>query len=91
MCNLEIPVGPNGLCQFLKSLMAKHQTEYIQVKVDDGLKTRYKAITNEIKERAEYELSVILKKGYETYILIVADFVNWATSSGITVGPGKRL
>ena len=32
---------------------------------------------------------LFLKKGYETYILIVADFVNWAKSQGITVGPGR--
>jgi DNA polymerase-3 subunit alpha len=40
-------------------------------------------------ERADYELSVILKKGYETYIFIVADFVNWAKLQDITVGPGR--
>lgn len=88
MCNVEIPLGkwimpifevPGGILP----------SEYIKIKVDEGLKNRYKVITIEIKERTEYELSVILKKGYETYILIVADFVNWAKSQGITVGPGR--
>lgn len=88
MCNVDITLGkwimpkfdvPNG----------KTPAEYIKEKVDEGLKIRYKEITPTIQERSDYELSVILKKGYETYILIVADFVNWAKSHGITVGPGR--
>jgi DNA polymerase III subunit alpha len=88
MCNIEISLGkwimpifevPGGLAP----------SEYIKEKVQEGLIRRYKTITDEIKERTEYELSIILKKGYETYILIVADFVNWAKSQGITVGPGR--
>lgn len=63
--------------------------DYIRKNVDEGLVHRYQTVTQEIQERAEYELSIILKKGYETYILIVADFVNWAKSKGITVGPGR--
>lgn len=88
MCNLEISLGqwimpifgvPEGLTT----------AEYIRKTVYEGLEERYKKITQEIKERTEYELSIILKKGYETYILIVADFVNWAKSHNITVGPGR--
>jgi DNA polymerase-3 subunit alpha len=88
MCSVEIPLGkwimpsfevPGGITP----------AEYMKIKVDEGLIKRYKKITPEIKERTEYELAVILKKGYETYILIVADFVNWAKSQGITVGPGR--
>jgi len=88
MCNVEITLGkwilpnfdvPNG----------KTPAEYIKEQAEEGLKRRYQEITPVIKERLEYELSVILKKGYETYILIVADFVNWAKSHGITVGPGR--
>jgi DNA polymerase III subunit alpha len=67
----------------------KTAAEYIQEKVEEGLTKRHKQVTPDIKERSNYELSVILKKGYETYILIVADFVNWAKSHGITVGPGR--
>ena len=57
--------------------------------VEDGYKNRYGEIDDEKRERADYELSVILKKKYETYFLIVADFVNWAKSQGISVGPGR--
>lgn len=42
-----------------------------------------------IKQRIDYELSIIEKKGYETYFLVVGDFVNWAKDQGIAVGPGR--
>ena len=88
MCNLEISLGkwimpnfdvPKGTTsqQFLKKLVYK------------GLKNRYEKLTKEIEERCNYELSVILRKKYETYFLIVADFVNWAKDHGISVGPGR--
>jgi len=37
----------------------------------------------------EYELSIIEKCGYESYFLIVQDFVNWARDHDIVVGPGR--
>jgi len=88
MCNVSITLGKWIMPNF-EVPNNKASAEYIKEKVAEGLKKRYKKITTEIKDRAEYELSVILKKGYETYILIVADFVNWAKSHGITVGPGR--
>lgn len=88
MCNVEITLG-KWIMPVFEVPNGKTPAEYIQEKVNDGLITRYKKITKEIKERTDYELSVILKKGYETYILIVADFVAWAKTQGITVGPGR--
>ncbi|MFC1662906.1 DNA polymerase III subunit alpha [Patescibacteria group bacterium] len=43
----------------------------------------------EVTERLEYELSVIEKTGFASYLLIVQDFVNWAKNNGIVVGPGR--
>jgi DNA polymerase-3 subunit alpha len=88
MCNLEITLG-KWIMPILEIPDGKTSTEYIKLKVEEGLKNRYKEITTEITDRVDYELSIILKKGYETYILIVADFVNWAKAQGITVGPGR--
>ena len=88
MCNVEIPLG-KWIMPVFEVPEGKTPAEYIREKVDEGLKNRYKTVTAEMKERTEYELSIITKKGYETYILIVADFVNWAKSQGITVGPGR--
>jgi len=42
-----------------------------------------------VKKRLEYELNIIIKKGYTPYFLIVQDFVNWAKKAGIAVGPGR--
>ena len=42
-----------------------------------------------ILERAEYELGVIMAMGFPDYLLIVADFINWAKDQGIAVGPGR--
>jgi len=88
MCNVEITLGKWIMPTFAVP-SGKTPAEYIKELAQEGLKKRYREITSEIKERLEYELSVILKKGYETYILIVADFVNWAKAKGITVGPGR--
>lgn len=46
-------------------------------------------ITQEIYERALYELGVISKMGYQGYFLIVGDYVQWAKDQGIAVGPGR--
>lgn len=87
-CNVELELGqwimprfnvPGGLTP----------AEYLKKLVYEGLKTRYKMVDPEIKDRVEMELSVIIKKSYEAYFLIVADFVNWAKSKGISVGPGR--
>ncbi|MFH1187066.1 MAG: DNA polymerase III subunit alpha [Candidatus Levyibacteriota bacterium] len=88
MCDLELQLG-KWIMPIFDVPGGKTPAEYIQNKVKEGLIKRYKKITPEIQKRVDYELSVILKKGYETYILIVADFVNWAKSRGITVGPGR--
>lgn len=88
MCNLEIELG-NWIMPIFDVPNGKTPAEYIKEEVDKGLKKRYGKVTPEIQKRTDYELSIILKKGYETYILIVADFVNWAKAQGITVGPGR--
>ncbi|MDO8601968.1 MAG: DNA polymerase III subunit alpha [bacterium] len=44
---------------------------------------------DEVKQRVEYELSVVEKMGFADYFLIVADFINWAKDRGVVVGPGR--
>ncbi len=48
-----------------------------------------KLLSAEVKERAEYELTVIEKMGFEGYFLIVQDFINWGKDRGIIFGPGR--
>lgn len=88
MCNLDIQLG-KWIMPVFAVPEGKNPAEYLQELIQQGLKQRYNPITDEIKERIKYELSVILKKGYETYFLVVADFVSWAKSQGISVGPGR--
>ncbi|RJQ25570.1 DNA polymerase III subunit alpha [Candidatus Parcubacteria bacterium] len=87
-CNVEIRLGKWIMPVFDVPGGIKDSDYFIQ-QIEKGLEERYKEVTQEMRDRVEYELSIILKKGYETYILIVADFVNWAKSQGITVGPGR--
>lgn len=59
-----------------------------------GLVERIKALPYEVdeqayRERLEFELNVIIEKGFPAYFLIVQDFINWAKSNGIPVGPGR--
>ena len=55
----------------------------------EGAKKRYGEITEEIKERLDFELSVIEKTGYPGYFLIVEDFIREARNMDVSVGPGR--
>ena len=63
--------------------------DFLRFLMEEGLKKRYDTVTDDIKERAEYELGVISKMGFVEYYLIVWDFINYAKSIGISVGPGR--
>lgn len=54
-----------------------------------GINKRYKEITDEIRERVEYELDTIIRLGFDKYYLIVWDFINYSKEIGIPVGPGR--
>lgn len=87
-CNVEITLGKWHMPIFdVPDDMTT--TDYLTKLVYEGAKKRYGDISQEIKDRIDYELSVIIKKKYETYFLVVADFVNWAKNNGIAVGPGR--
>ena len=63
--------------------------EYLKDLAEKGLKERYPVITDQIRERFDYELSTIHSMGYIEYYLIVWDFINYAKSIGISVGAGR--
>jgi len=88
MCDLEISLG-KWIMPVFEVPDGSSTADYLTKLVYEGIKERYGEINDENKTRADYELSIILKKKYETYFLIVADFVNWAKSHGISVGPGR--
>ncbi|MEK9685641.1 MAG: DNA polymerase III subunit alpha, partial [Rhodospirillaceae bacterium] len=71
------------------------ETEYLRIAALDGLKRRLEADTAKRGElegyykRLDFELSVIKSMGFSGYFLIVADFIQWAKSREIPVGPGR--
>ena len=62
---------------------------YLNHLCNEGMKRRYPDADEEKKKRLEYELSVIHKMGYVDYFLIVWDYINYAKTHGIAVGPGR--
>lgn len=87
-CNIEIKLGKWHMPIF-EVPEGFTAAEYLRKLVYEGAEIRYKNITPEIKERLDYEITIITKKKYETYFLVVSDFVNWAKDQGIAVGPGR--
>jgi len=67
----------------------KSEFDYLKDMVYKGAKEKYKEVTDEIKDRIEYELGIINKMGYNGYFLIVEDFIRVARGMDIPVGPGR--
>ncbi|MBM7614195.1 DNA polymerase III subunit alpha [Alkaliphilus hydrothermalis] len=63
--------------------------DYLNQLCYEGLEKRYGEITQELRERLEYELGVIREMGYTEYFLIVWDFIKYAKDNEIPVGPGR--
>src|SRR3989344_3750415 len=88
LCNVEIPYGTWILPEF--PIKTKETSEqYLHTLVHNAINNRFTHPSEEIMKRIEYELTIISQKGYATYFLIVSDFVNWAKSKHIAVGPGR--
>lgn len=62
---------------------------YLRKLCEEQLSSRYADVTTAINERLEYELGVIHSMGFDSYFLIVWDFINYARSKNIAVGPGR--
>lgn len=89
-CNLDFEFGNTKLPNYEVPVKFATHTDYFKKLAKDGLARRYgDNPSDEIKERFEYELSVIEKMGYVDYFLIVWDFINYARTQGIAVGPGR--
>lgn len=56
---------------------------------EENLPKRYPDPSSQVKDRLKYEYSIITQMGFSSYFLIVQDFVNWAKSHGVMVGPGR--
>src|SRR3989338_387865 len=88
MCQTEIELGKWILPKF-EVPEGETADTYIKKLSYERINKRYSRITPELEKRLNYELDIISKKGYSTYFLITADFVNWAKEKKIAVGPGR--
>jgi DNA polymerase-3 subunit alpha len=87
-CNLILDFGRSRLPHY--EVPPGHTTEtYLNKLAWEGLKTRYDEITPELEQRLRYELGIIEQMGFAAYFLIVWDFINFAKTHGIQVGPGR--
>ena len=87
-CNVEIEFGVTKLPRY-DVPQGYTSWEYLNKLCFEGLTSRYQPVTEELKERLTYELSVIQKMGYVDYFLIVWDFIKYARDNDIMVGPGR--
>jgi len=65
------------------------ENEYLKHLTYNGAAKRYGELNDDIKDRIEFELSVVKKMGYPGYFLIVQDFLRAARELGVSVGPGR--
>jgi DNA polymerase-3 subunit alpha len=89
MCSLKIPMDQMLLPEF--SVPEGHtQDSYLEELCLKGLRERFQGeISAAHRERLTYELGVIKKMGFSGYFLIVWDFINYARTVGVPVGPGR--
>ena len=88
-CQVEFVFGETKLPYF-KAPDGRSNEEYFRDKCYDGLYRHYGGSpAAEVVDRLEYELGVIISMGYVDYYLIVHDFIAYAQSKGIPVGPGR--
>ncbi|MDQ1608633.1 MAG: polymerase subunit alpha [Microbacteriaceae bacterium] len=88
-CDVAFNTQANYMPRFPVPAGETEETWFIK-EVEKGLDFRYpNGIPAEVRERANYEVGVIVQMGFPGYFLVVADFINWSKENGIRVGPGR--
>ncbi|MBR1864601.1 MAG: DNA polymerase III subunit alpha [Ruminococcus sp.] len=87
-CSVKIEFG-NTVLPYIDIKGVTDHERFLRDMCYEGLERLYGTVTDELRERLEYELWVITSMGYTDYYLIVWDFINYAKSQGIPVGPGR--
>lgn len=88
-CSVDLEFGQYHLPHFHVPDSEGTHEEYLERIAREGLAARYGQISPELEERFSYELGTIRDMGFTDYFLIVWDFVHYAKSQGIMVGPGR--
>jgi len=87
-CNIEIKLG-NRIMPHFPIPKGMTEDEYLRKHTFEKAAKRFPKRIKEMKDRLDYELGIIIDKGFASYFLIFEDFVNWAKDNGIRVGPGR--
>ncbi|HEY8646065.1 MAG TPA: DNA polymerase III subunit alpha [Gaiellaceae bacterium] len=87
-CNVEIDLSQIHLPRF-DVPEGRDSFDYLVEQCEKGLQKRYDKVTAELQERLKYELKTIKEMGFTDYFLIVWDFIRFAKSNGVSVGPGR--
>ncbi len=88
-CDVELEFGNLILPEFSIPEQFEHAFTYLTHLAHVGLKRRYDRTDDALINRVDYELGVIQQMGFVDYFLIVWDYVHYAHSIGMTVGPGR--
>ena len=89
-CNVTFEFGHTILPNYDVPAEFETHYDYLEKLCNDGIKNRYgENPSQEIIDRKNYELGVIKKMGYVDYFLIVWDYIHYAKTQGIPVGPGR--
>lgn len=87
-CNLVLEFNKTHLPKY-DVPQGEKSSEYLRKLCYEGLYKKYEIVSEELKDRLEYELGVIEQMGYVDYFLIVWDFIKFARDRSIMVGPGR--
>ncbi|WP_153392569.1 DNA polymerase III subunit alpha [Ornithinicoccus halotolerans] len=89
-CEVSFTEGEGRYMPRFPVPQGEDETSWFIKEVERGLHRRYpEGVPEYARSQAEYEQEVIIGKGYASYFLVVADFINWAKDNGIKVGPGR--
>jgi DNA polymerase-3 subunit alpha len=87
-CNVEIDLSQTHLPRF-DVPEGRDAFDYLVEQCERGLEKRYDKVTAELQDRLKYELKTIKEMGFTDYFLIVWDFIRFAKTNGVSVGPGR--
>ncbi|HMT75197.1 MAG TPA: DNA polymerase III subunit alpha [Chitinophagaceae bacterium] len=85
----QIHTKDETIGKFTVTAESQNQWEYLKHITYEGAAQRYHELTDEIKERIEFELFTIKTMGFAGYFLIVSDFIKAGRDKGVFIGPGR--
>ncbi len=90
MCEVSFTEGEGRYMPRFPCPPGENEESWFVKEVETGLHERFpEGVPDYARTQAEFEINVIVSKGYAGYFLVVADFIKWAKSNGIRVGPGR--